>query len=42
MLAAYIDESGNDDRSQVFSMSTILLSYESSYYLGNDWQKRGA
>lgn len=38
MIVAYVDESGNDGVSPVFTMATILLSHSSSYYLGNDWQ----
>ena len=38
VIAAFIDESGNDGQSQVFAMATVLLSYRSSYYFGNDWQ----
>jgi hypothetical protein len=38
MIAAFIDESGNDGQSSVFAMATVLLSQSSSYYFGNDWQ----
>ena len=38
VIAAFVDESGNDGQSQVFAMATVLLSYGSSYYFGNDWK----
>jgi hypothetical protein len=38
MIAAFVDESGNDGRSHVFSMATIILCSVSSYFFGNDWR----
>ena len=38
MFVAFTDESGNDDKSQVFAMATILLCHFSSYYFANEWQ----
>jgi hypothetical protein len=38
VIAAFIDESGNDGQSPVFAMATVLVNSETSYYFGNDWQ----
>jgi len=38
MIAAFVDESGNDGESTVFTMATILVCHTSSYYFANDWQ----
>jgi Protein of unknown function (DUF3800) len=39
MFAAFTDESGNDAKSTVFAMASILLCDLSSYYFGIDWSK---
>jgi len=38
VIAAFVDESGNDGKSSVFAMATVLMSNATSYHLGNDWQ----
>jgi Protein of unknown function (DUF3800) len=38
VFVAFVDESGNDGQSAVFSMATIVLQHADSYYFGNDWR----
>lgn len=37
MVAAFLDESGNDNNSAVFVMAGILLCDVASWYFANDW-----
>jgi len=39
MIAAFVDESGNDSHSKIFAMATLLISNSSSYYFGNAWDE---
>jgi hypothetical protein len=39
MFVAFIDESGNDSNSTVFTMASLLLCDLSSYYFANGWSE---
>lgn len=39
MMVAYTDESGNDSRSRVFGMATVVLTQAASFYFAHDWRE---